>query len=563
MTRSASLALLLAFALGGCSLIVDTNTPRVTNHCTADLDCATGAHCDATMSMCVQEPTLPYDLWLEVAPPNDATGTVAATDLGPYVTFSGSIPLVVAHQVTARGTVRRDNAPTVPVTAQITFTPMTTSPLGAHAVSTRTTTGGDTDFTISLPSRGMYDVLVEPLGDFRATVPPFRSTFVVGATDTALRIPLPTDEAHVTQIEGDLVDPSGAALVDYEVLALDRASGALISSVATTTNDAAAPGHFIIAIAVTNTPFDLVIRPSAARQARGLVPTYHVRPEGLLPDAHNHVRVLIPATVPAISWEGTVEYPESRGMRPVAGAVVQLHSDDVIDATTGVVGSLDLTLTTDADGVYRGTVLPGNYTVTITPSSDEELGVLREQRDLHPTSGIIGHVFRLPLRTVLTGTVQSPDGDLVRDAHVRATPLGIALMGLTDPNVARLARPATALAGPMGDFRLELDVGVYDLIVEPPDGSGFAWTVVLDYGIGGTTATLADVMQIDAPVVVESDLTWLDGGALSGAEVRAFAITPDGRAVMVGRATSDAHGHARMLVPAMLGSHDPTMALRH
>jgi hypothetical protein len=245
--------------------------------------------------------------------------------------------------------------------------------------------------------------------------------------------------------------------------------------------------------------------------------------------------------------------------------VIQLHSDDVLDSMTGVVGSLDITLTTDMDGGYDGSVLPGTYTISITPSADEELGVLHEQRVLRPTTGVslLGQVFHLPLRTVLGGTVQSPDGDLVRDAHVRATPLGVPLMGLTDPDVARLARPATAVSGAMGDFRLELDVGVYDLVVEPPDGSGFAWTVVLDYGIGGTTATLADVMQVDAPVVVESDLTWLDGGALSGAEVRAFAITPDHRAVMVGRTTSDTHGHARMLVPAMLGSHDPTMALHH
>jgi hypothetical protein len=250
-------------------------------------------------------------------------------------------------------------------------------------------------------------------------------------------------------------------------------------------------------------------------------------------------------------------------MRAVPGAVLQLHSDDVADSTTGVVGSLDVTLTTDANGVYDGQVLPGNYSVSITPSTDEELGVLHELHDLHPTVGaveILGHVFHLPLRTVLTGVVQSPIGDLMRDVRVGATPLGIALAGLSDPSVARLARPSTALSGPMGDFRLELDVGVYDVVVQPPDGSGFAWAVVLDYGIGGSTATLADVMQVDAPVVVDSDLTWLDGGTLAGAEVRAFGITPDHRAVMVGRTTSDAHGHARMLVPAMLGAHDPTMA---
>ena len=565
MKRALQISLFVAVALGGCSLIIDDTAHHVTNHCAADVDCASGAHCDATMSMCVQAPTLPYELWLQIAAPNDATGLVPTpVDLGPYVSFSGSIPLGVPRQSAVRGTVRRDG---LPVTAQITFTPTsaTSSPIGARSVSTRTTTSlGALDFSTSVQSRGTYDVLVEPLGESRATVPPFRSPtpLMVGASDTALQIMLPPsrDETH---IEGDLVEPSGAALVgSFEVLAVDRASGALRSSVATTT--VAAPGHFSIALRPSTAAFDLVIRPTTAQQAEGLVPTYRVHPEVLLPDPHGHVTVLVPARVLPVHWAGTVEYPESRGVRPVVGAVVQLHSDNVVDSTTGVIGSLDVTLTTDAYGSYDGFVLPGTYTVSITPSSDPELGVFHEQRDLHPATGstdILGHVFHLPLRTVLGATVQSPDGDLVRDAHIQATPRGIALAGLTDPDVARLARPASAVSGPMGDFRLELDVGVYDVFVEPPDGSGFAWTVVLDYGIGGTTATLADVMQVDAPVVVESDITWLDGGALSGAEVRAFAITPDHRAVMVGRTTSDAHGHARMLVPAMLGSHDPTMAL--
>jgi len=543
--------LCLALLSSGCSLIVDDNTHRVVNHCGADADCASGAHCDSTMAMCVQEPSLPYALWLEIAPPNASTATsVTPVDLGPYTSFSGSIPLVVPRQVSVHGTVRQGD---LPVTAQITFTPTAMSAVGSRSVSVRTSSVGATDFSASVPSRTDYDVVVEPLGDFRATLPPYRFSLTVGTTDTSLPIPMPQPDP-AAQISGSLVDALGAGLAGFEVRAVDRMTGAQVSSVATTLGD----GQFTIALAPTTAPFDLVIRPTSMV---GLAPTYHVRPEVLLPDAQNHVRVLIPTTVAPIAWGGTVEWPESRGVRAVQGAIVQLHSDDVVDATTGLVGSLDLTLTTDANGVYDSVVLPGNYTVTITAPADPELGVLRETRDLH--TALRGHIFNLPLRTVLGGTVQSPDGDVVRDAQVQATPTGAVLLGITNPDVARLARPAQASSDPMGNFRLELDVGVYDIVVEPPDGSGFAWTIDLGYGIGGSTATLADVMQIDAPVVIESDLTWLDGGTLAGAEVRAFGIAPDGRAVMVGRTTSDAHGHARILVPAMLGSHDPTMAFRH
>lgn len=557
--RFVASAVALALALGGCSLIVDDRTPRVVNQCAGDVDCSGGAHCDPVSAMCVQVPELPYDLWLQVTPPSDPSVTSIPTDLGPYTSFAGAISLAVPRPTPVRGTVRRGD---VPVSAQITFTPTQPSALGGRAViATTSGASGDVDFSTQLPSRGTYDVLVEPIGAFRATVPPFRAPMplMLGVGGTALSIVLPTDETHII---GDLVDDAGVP--GFEVLAIDRATGARISSVSTTGTDAAAPGHFDVVLPATGSAFDLVIRPTADRQASGLAPTYRIAPELLMPDATGAVRILVPGHLVPVHWRGTVEYPETRGMRPVAGAVIQLHSEDIVDASTGLVGSFDLTVTTDAEGVYDAMLLPGTYTIAIVPSADEELGILRETRELRATAGsnneILGHVFRLPLRTVLSGVVQSPDGDLIRDASVRAVPTGATLMGLTDPGVTRLARSSTATSGALGDFRVELDVGVYDLVVQPPEASRYPWSIVLDYGIGGSSAPLADVVQIDAPVVVESDLSWLDGGALASAEVRAYAVTPDHRVIQVGRTTSDAEGHARLLVPPMLGSHDPTAA---
>ena len=557
--RLVASALALMLALGGCSLIVDDRTPRVVNQCAGDVDCVGGAHCDPVSSMCVQVPELPYDLWLQVTPPSDPSVTSIPTDLGPYTSFAGSISLAVPRPTPVRGTVRRGD---VPVSAQITFTPTQPSALGGRAViATTSGASGDVDFSTQLPSRGTYDVLVEPIGAFRATVPPFRAPMplMLGVGGTALSIVLPTDETHIV---GDLVDDAGVP--GFEVLAVDRATGARISSVSTTGTDAAAPGHFDVVLPATGSAFDLVIRPTADRQASGLAPTYRIAPELLMPDGTGAVRILVPGHLVPVHWRGTVEYPETRGMRPVAGAVIQLHSDDIVDASTGLVGSFDLTVTTDAEGVYDAMLLPGTYTIAIVPSADEELGILRETRELRATAGsnneILGHVFRLPLRTVLSGVVQSPDGDPIRDASIRAVPTGATLMGLTDPGVTRLARSSTATSGALGDFRVELDVGVYDLVVQPPEASRYPWSIVLDYGIGGSSAPLADVVQVDAPVVVESDLTWLDGGALASAEVRAYAVTPDHRVIQVGRTTSDAQGHARLLVPPMLGSHDPTAA---
>lgn len=563
MRRASSLVLAITLALSGCALTVD-DTFRVQNRCASDADCVGTAFCEAATSMCVEDAVLDYTLYLQVAPADDPGGaSIAPVALGPYDAFDGDVALVVPRQISVRGTVRRGE---VPIAAQITFTPHPTdptdvSPLPARPIATRTipldAARREVDFATQLPARGSYDVTVEPLDTFRAEVPPFHQTLSVGSADQALSIMLPTGE---TMIEGDLVDAHGAPLVGFEVRAIDRTTGRRMSSIGTTRLTDEVPGSFSIALSsdasASDSDFDLEIRPTEARQGADLVPTYHVQPELLIAGLTGRVQILVPTSIAAVHWAGTVEAPAERGATPVAGAVLQLHASDVIDDTTGVIGSVDITLTTDAEGRYDGYVLPGSYTIAITPGGDADLAVLREERDLRPLEGqteILGHVFAMPLRTVLGGSVRAPDGTPVRDATVRAASLGIPLDGLADPLVAQLARSNQGLTGAMGDFRLELDVGVYDLVVEPPAGSGFAWTVELGYGIGGSTAGLSDVMQIDAPVIIDADLTWLEGGIIAGAEVRAFAVTMSGRAVQVGRATSDAMGHTRILVPATIG----------
>jgi hypothetical protein len=557
-SRASVVVLAVALAVPGCSLIADSAF-HVRNTCATDDDCVGAAYCEASSAMCVQDAALDYTLFLQVAPADDPDGAaIAPVALGPYATFDGDVALVVPRQVAVLGTVRRDG---VPIAAQVTFAPQVEagampSPLPTRPISARTLPSGtarDVEFATQVPARVTYDVTVEPLDVFRSEVPPFHQQLTVGSSNQALAIMLPVEEQR---IEGDLVDADGYPLVGFEVRAVDRATGIPMSSIATTRATDETPGAFSIALSADATTFDLEIRPTEERQGADLVPTYRVQPELLIAGVTGRVQLLVPTSISAVHWAGTVEAPAERGATPVANAIVQLHASDVIDDMTGVIGSVDITLTTDAEGRYDGYVLPGTYTVAITPGNDVELAVLREERDLHPLEGqteILGHVFSMPLRTILGGSVRAPDGMPVRDATVRAASLGVPLEGLADPLVARLARSSQGLTTATGDFRLELDVGVYDLVVEPPLGSGFAWTVELDYGIGGSTAGLSDVVQIDAPVVVDADLTWLEGGVIAGAEVRAFAVTHSGRAVQVGRATSDAMGHARLLVPASIG----------
>ena len=266
-------------------------------------------------------------------------------------------------------------------------------------------------------------------------------------------------------------------------------------------------------------------------------------------------RVLVPDPGSPLRYAGTVEHPETYGVAGgVAGAVLVLRAQTLVDAETGMVGSLERTLRTDAAGAFDGLVLPGAYEIEITPSEDPELGVLVERRSLVARGGdaLLGHVFRLPARTVLGGLAQAPGGAPFEGAVARAIALGVPLEGLTDPSLGARNRSSETVSGPTGAFRLALDVGRYDLVFEPPPGSGYPWWVEHALGIGSSGGTLERVVEVRAPVWIETRLETSEGTPLADAEVRAWADLGDGVLVPIGRAWTDGEGRVALALPPTL-----------
>jgi hypothetical protein len=155
------------------------------------------------------------------------------------------------------------------------------------------------------------------------------------------------------------------------------------------------------------------------------------------------------------------------------------------------------------------------------------------------------------VRPRLSGVVQRTADEPVMDARLRAIPLHTSLPGAPGSAASALNRPAETIADARGLFQLPLDVGVYDLVAEPPAGSGFPW--VVRPGFAMSARAWSEPFDVRYPVAIRGVVRFEDGAASAGAQITAFAAVegPDGepRPVAIGRASCDAAGRFLLLLP--------------
>lgn len=550
---AASVASWFAAALvgSGCSLLTDPGRYQVANRCSTSAECGLGARCDSS-GACVASAPPPYAVLLEMTPATDPLGGAPVPMLFDVGMLDGSpVEIVAPLPVPVQGTARLDGNP---ISAQLTFVPRRgegprngelAEPLSVRASAS---TNGTVDFVTQLPGGASYDVFVEPQNEDRARLPPLTGMLEV-PTGAGVSFAVAYASDELATIEGTVLDADRVPREGLVVRAIDPASGRSLSSVTTTDES----GRFRLVMLRGTTRFAFRVRSDGTRQEAGTVfPKLTIDASTLMPDARGAFTLLVPTPDRAIRLEGRVELPASRGVGlPAANARVRLEATSVQDPSTGLTGSLEVDTTTDAEGRFRALVLPGVYQVEVT-SSDEAVGVLVETLEIlpNPAAMILGQLFTLPERSVLGGTVQLPTGEPVSGNIVRATALGLA-DGTSA--AARLARSASGRTGSMGEFRLPLDVGVYDLVVELPPESGFAWHVEPGFAVGSAGAPLRRVMSVRAPHRLEATARFVEGSPLAGARVRAFALDArTGRGIELGRAECDASGRFTVLLPGAL-----------
>lgn len=563
MKRAAPLLLAVVLSAAACTMPV--SAPE--NRCKSDADCVAGSVCDRARAMCVGAPNAPLRVGLEFIPATDPYGGARPISVAfePFELEEGGDrgTFLLPVGVSVRGTLR-DTPGGAPVSASISLTLPSAIP-GAPPTRIETQTfpepmraanGEAYDFEVQLEPGRDYRVTIQPNGPWRAKLPPLRGMLRAPEAGTRINREFAWDGAMLERIEGFLVDAAGEEQPGLTVRAIDPISGRVISSTYTTGSDPMrSPGWFEIIRDVTTEDWLFSINASASRIAAGNPsPTLTVSPDVLFPSSELTIRV--PMAPEVITYRGFVELAGSSG-RGVS-AVLTFASSDVFDETTQVVGSFRTTVATseepEHEGEFVAELLPGTYDVVITPTSPE-LGVVRETVRLDPEHGndVRGQIFLVPERARYGGQVQTFDEQPMNNAQVRAQGRGSTDGGRL-PSVAVYARSSQALSDPEGRFVVPLDIGLYDITVEPPAGTSWPWAIRRNVAIGSTAAVLTADVDIGAPVVVSGRAAFAEGMLPSaGTEVRAYGLVeePDGspRAVQIGRAQTDAEGQFLLLLP--------------
>ncbi|MDQ3033504.1 MAG: hypothetical protein M3Y87_13880 [Myxococcota bacterium] len=578
MKRLVALAIALC---AGCGLSLDTPRSGPRNDCAADADCE-GARCDAALGMCIADAITPYEYRLQIVlPASDAVNRPAlATTAGPFVASSGdaSSELAVRTPVPVVGRVRLGGDGAA-VEAEITFTPRrrviapSAAPVSIRTLATDDTRDCDCDFATQLVPGTTYDVEVRPRGEDAMRLAPVRGTLDLTGGQRFDVAFLPT-EAHFA-LRGTIVDGEARGQNGLEVRAIDP-SGHVVSSIATTATGAAGEdGFFEIFVDPAATGWVLRVSAPPAYQENAAFPTITIDPAVLAYEGDDRrVRILVPSSDDhSVCFAGIVELPEELGGGAAVGATVTLRSREISDSVTRLVGSYSIQVVSVAGapaagpderpigctgeplppGGFEARVVPGVYDVEIWPL-EPELGVYLAAEPLPIFDETYGHVFAMPARPRLGGVVQRSADEPMIDARVRAVPLHIPLPLTSGERGAwRLNRPGETITDPYGNFRLPLDVGVYDLIAEPPEGSGYPWVVRPAFAMAAREWT--EVLDVRHPVVVRGHASFDEGGEIAGAEITAYAIVGEPgaeRAVPIARATSESDGSFLLLLPPQL-----------
>lgn len=554
--------------LGACGLTLGEGEP-LRNECASDDDCA-GAVCESDTRMCVTTSVPSMEVGLTVSVPSSGSSSAPPVVAVPPIEVEGPLErdLDLPPSILVAGRIRSaDTGASVP--AQVRF--IQPSPVEGMAPTELVTStspvvlssGVEADYQLRVVAGGSYDVIVEPTGDATRAFPPlYISDLVAPATGDvwSLDIRYP---ASLDRVEGSVFSYDEEQEVPedgLQVRAVEVATGRVVSSVAltgmtaTVPPEASDPGSFALHLSPGAGPFVLRITAGAERP---LFPTLLLDPDQSFPG-----ELLVPRLEP-VTYEGVVEASSIAGGGPVADAVVKLRSEDLFGDESDIEGTFRTTVTTDADGRFTAEVLPGTYDVIVSPSGGGTMGTSSAAADTTGRLGVLvhsgvrieatdttvrGQLFVVPARSQLGGEVRAFDGRPMVGATVQASALGWLVEGSPE---SRFNRSSDATVDGSGLFDLRLDVGVFDLSVRPPSGSGFPRVVMPEWTMSAPSGIVTGQLGVPAPVPVRGVVRSADGTALPGAEVKAYTVlatAEEPRGVTLGRAVTDADGSYELLL---------------
>jgi hypothetical protein len=339
-------------------------------------------------------------------------------------------------------------------------------------------------------------------------------------------------QAQVFTFDGETDVPEGG----LQVRAVDVETGLVVSSVAETTDS----GRFAIRLGPDVSSYFIRVTSSVGGAP---FPSVSVDPEVVFAEDNPSKVIRIPRVDP-VQYTGVVRDAEGAA---VAGATVRLFSTGIFDGSQlGLVGSFSGSATTNEDGTFGVELLPGFYSLQITPPEDVETawGVLATE--VAVAEELVGvEPFVVPNKVGLVGGVATLDGEPAPGLSVLAR----ARQGKDGDGMNRSQEVASDADGV---FVMQMDRGAYDLRIATPAGSGYPWLVqpalVMEENIVRT-------YELVPPVPIEGIVRSSRGEPASGVQLRAYVFAgeeAERRLLQVAEATTDEEGAYRLFIAPRL-----------
>lgn len=181
---------------------------------------------------------------------------------------------------------------------------------------------------------------------------------------------------------------------------------------------------------------------------------------------------------------------------------------------------------TDANGVFRADLPPGEYRLFAQPLSDTTKAIAQEVLELPAGDGCYcGQAILIPDSGTLGGRAQGPAGELMDGAGVFAI-----------PSIANVPRFLDRVLGPepllprqasttlrRGEFAFDIDPGEFDFSVRPHSGGGYPWLVKPRLSVPqGSEDTHLDALTMPYPAMLQGVLRDAAGAPLGDALVMAW-----------------------------------------
>ena len=560
--------------LVGCSF-ESAGLPTIENSCANDASCPVGV-CEG--NICIDDSGAAVAIAIEVLrAPSDMQGVTPESWTFAPESFSGSsirdLTLPATRQV--RGVVRWDDL-RVPATLRfIRRMPDTVAPLQPVAVEVETlpeAAGGDGpesyDFRAALVAGETYDVVVLPSSDMvmaptqEASAPAIRSLpplyLELEVEEGDPREPLRFDIAFPPSLGDDCIEDGDTVCtleadvcsVDREtvlpeaglqVRAIDRTTARVVSSIAETDEN----GHFVIRIGDTASDYLIRVTSSVGGEPFAAVSVDPNDPELAFWDEK---RICIPR-LPSVQSSGRVSDVDDS---PVPGATVRFLSTGIFDESLlGLEGSFSASATTSEDGSFGVELLPGLYSITVTPPEDVDntWGVLS-------ASTLVGGELTT-IETLIVPSQFDLRGSVITFDDESAPGVSILARARQDKDLGAVQRSQEAVTDVLGAFEMSVDAGRYDVQVKVSSETGFAWLVEPELVMSDERGDMTRDYRLDPPIPVQGVIRSSNGEIVSDAQIRAYVLTSaEGsatRPLQVADTTSGEDGSYRLLIAPRLG----------